>query len=110
MKQFLVCNPLKKEKLEEYKKFICELRSRQDRGEYPKAETTGILKANIWTKNINGKDHIIVYHEVTEDFHEKVKNFLDSNSPDAKWFKAKLLEFYQTDIIEDLFEESKQII
>lgn len=107
MKKFCVCNPLKDGKLLEYKSFIKEFYEKKDHENFFSYDITGILDVNIWKKEIEGTNYIIVYHEVSDDFTVKITNFLRSNLPGAIWFKEKLLRLYDTG---DLNEEDSLII
>ncbi|MCP4180195.1 MAG: hypothetical protein GY756_20720 [bacterium] len=112
MKTFIVCNPLKENKLEEYNKFVKDFITL---GYGKKFQKYGIENVKVWHKKINNSDYIIVLHEVSDNFDQLIENLFISKLPEDIWFKENLINLYEThcsndlDAIKKLFKKESEI-
>lgn|SRR3989338_81453 len=93
MKTVLFCIPLKTGCLKQYLDFAHESVKRPK--EYKEMmDRYDIHCVKIWHKNIEGRDHIFVYHEVGPHFAEKMKSWDSSQHPFDKWFRESIMAVY----------------
>jgi len=108
MKSVLFFIPLKEGSLKQYEVFAKETVRRKD--EYRDLlKRYDIHSARIWHKNLNGKDYILVMHEVGPHFEEKMKHWDSSQHPFDKWFREGMMAVYD---IKDAsgMEKPRQIV
>ena len=108
MSTVLTCMPLKEGCLEKFQELI------KYTGEHKREEWKemfgryDIHNVKIWHKNIEGKDHAMVYHEVGQEFANKAKDWENSEHEFDQWFKEELMAVYDNDVLDsaatNLFE------
>ena len=93
MQSVLMCIPLKKDSLTQYANIIKQLEERDS--EYREMlQRYDIHRANIFVKQLDGKDYAFVYHEVGDDFSEKIALWESSTHPFDVWMNEQLMTVY----------------
>lgn len=96
MKKVLFCVPIKDGCVEQYKAFARETVERSE--EYhAMLQRYDMHCARIWHKQFNGKDYVLVYHEVGPEFEERMKSWDTSEHPFDKWFRESMMAVYDID-------------
>ena len=93
MRSILFFIPLKKGCLKQYQAFASESVKKGKAYEEMLARYN-IYCAKTWYKNINDRDYILVYHEVGQNFDEKMKGWDSSTHPFDQWFRESIMAVY----------------
>ena len=100
MNSILSCIPLKEgclEKFQELIKHTAEHKSAQWKDMFTRYD---IHNVKMWHKNIEGKDHAMVYHEVGQEFANKAKDWENSENEFDQWFSEQLSGVYEDGALE----------
>lgn len=100
MKSVLFIIPLKKGCVDQYKSILKQAVRRKK--EYSDClRRYDLRSAKAWVKSLGGKDYAYIYHDVGENFQEKLKGFGDSTNPFDRWFRERLMSVYEADPTEE---------
>ena len=96
MKSVLFCIPLKPGTLQAYLDFADALVKRAD--EYKAMlKRYDILCTKVWNTTLAGKEYVFSYHDVGDQFEEKMSQLAASIDPFDTWFNEHFLSFYDMD-------------
>lgn len=100
MKTVLFCIPLKKDCLEQFQNFVKETSEKKADEWKEMLSRYDMSCVKIWTKNLDDKNYVFVYHECGPSFEEKIKGWNDSQNPFDQWFNAQITAVYNIGPVE----------
>ena len=110
MNTILMCVPIKKSKVADFKAFVKELlgSKRKDYGEFHLRY--GIKTTKIWFHTLNGKDYAMFTHNLSDDLDTHMKKFADSKHPFDLWLTKQVEDFYNIDDIDAMSAQPPEFI
>lgn len=110
MNTILLCVPIKKNKVADFKIFVKELLGSK-RKDYSEMHLRyGIKTTKIWFHTLSDKDYAMFTHELYDALKTHMKKFADSKHPFDLWFTKQIENFYNIDDIDAMSIQPPQFI
>jgi hypothetical protein len=110
MRTILLCVPIKKDKIADFKTFVKELLGFKKKDYKELHVRYGITNTRIWMHTLNDKSYILFTHDLSDDLETHMRKFANSKHPFDLWFAEQLEDFYNIEDVDAMSAQPPEFI